>query len=45
MFKNLLSKEGLITTRNSLNPCPNFIIVMREGFASQEGEEIHELDP
>jgi hypothetical protein len=45
MFKNLLRKEGLITTRNFLNPCPKFRIVTREESTSQEVEEIHEPDP
>jgi len=45
MFKNLLSKEELITKRNFLNPCPKIRIVKREESVSQEEEEIHELDP
>jgi hypothetical protein len=42
MFKNLLSKEGLIITRNFLNPCSNVRAITREKTTFQEEQKIHE---
>jgi hypothetical protein len=41
-FKNLLSKEGLITTRNFFNPCSNVRAITKEKFDSQEEQRTHE---
>jgi hypothetical protein len=42
MFKNLLSKEGLITTRNFFNPCSNVRAITKEKTTFQEEKRTHE---
>jgi len=42
MLKKFLSKEGLITTRNFLNPCSKFIAITEDIYTFQEEHRIHE---
>jgi hypothetical protein len=42
MFKNLLRKKWLITTRNFFNPCSNVRAITKEKTTFQEDQRTHE---